>query len=91
VKSSSVINVWNSRNNLTFFDIVQLIVSTSSICKDVKIDVIDSSEYNIKCIDMFGNVSLELFITVHNPAIKGFLVKLFTQIQHHTREREKTQ
>jgi hypothetical protein len=74
-----------------FFDILKLIISLSGICKDVKIDVIDANEYNIKCIDMFENVSLELFITVHNPVVKPLLMKIFTQIQHYTREKEKTQ
>jgi hypothetical protein len=90
VKNSLVKNVLNLKNKLTFFDIAQLIVSLSGICADIKIDVIDSSEYNIKCIDMFNNTSLELFIVVHNQALKSVLVKIMTMIQSAVREREKS-
>jgi hypothetical protein len=78
------------RNKLTIFDIAQLIVSLSGICADVKIDVIDSSEYNIKCIDMFNNTSLEFFVVVRNPALKSTLVKIMAMIQNAVREREKS-
>jgi hypothetical protein len=91
VNGFGVISVWNLRNKLTFFDIVQLIVSLSGTCKDVKIDVIEQNEYNIKCIDMFDNVSLEFYIVAHNPMLKSVLVKVFTMIQNAVREREKTQ
>ena len=82
-------NVSNLRNKLTFLDIAQLIVSLSGICADVKIDALDSSEYNIKCIDMFNNTSLELFIVVHNQVLKSVLVKIMAMIQSAVREREK--
>jgi hypothetical protein len=84
-----VINVLNSRSKLTLIDILQLIVSLSGICTDVKIDLVDSNEYNIKCIDMFDNLALELFVVVHNPALKSMLVKIFAMIQSAVREREK--
>jgi len=89
VKRYGVKNALNLRNKLTFFDVVQLIVSISGVCADIKIDVIDSSEYNIKCIDMFNNVSLEFFVVVHNPALKSTLIKIFTMIQNAVREKEK--
>jgi len=84
-----VINVSNLRNKLTFLDILQLIVSLSGTCADIKIDVIASNEYNIKCIDLFDNVSFEFFVVVHNPALKPVLVKIFTMIQNAVREKEK--
>jgi hypothetical protein len=85
-----VISVSNLRNKLTIFDIMQLIVSLSGVCADVKIDALDSSEYNIKCIDMIGNVSLEFYIVVHNPAMRSILVKIFTMIQDAVRKRQET-
>ena len=90
MKDSLVRNALNLRNKLTFFDVVQLIVSISGVCADIKIDVIDSSEYNIKCIDMFNNVSLEFFVVVHNPALKSTLVKIMSMIQSAVREKEKS-
>jgi uncharacterized Tic20 family protein len=89
VKRFGVKNVLNLRNKLTFFDIVQLVVSLSGVCADIKIDVIDSSEYNIKCIDMFNNTSLEFFVVVYNPSLKSTLVKIMTMIQNAVREKEK--
>jgi hypothetical protein len=89
VKRFGVINVLNLRNKLTIFDIMQLIVSLSGVCADIKIDVIDSNEYNIKCIDMFNNLSLEFFVVVHNPALKSTLVKIMMMIQSAVREKEK--
>jgi hypothetical protein len=68
---------------------MQLIVSLSGVCTDVKIDVIASNEYNIKCIDLFDNVSFELFLVVHNPMLKPVLVKIMTMIQNSVREKEK--
>jgi hypothetical protein len=85
-----VISVSNLRNKLTIFDIMQLIVSLSGVCADVKIDALDSSEYNVKCIDMIGNVSLEFYIVVHNPAVRSILVKIFTMIQDAVRKRQET-
>jgi hypothetical protein len=90
VKRFGVKNVLNLRNKLTIFDIMQLIVSLSGVCADIKIDALDSSEYNIKCIDMFNNISLEFFIVVHNPALRSTLVKIITMIQDAVREKEKT-
>ena len=89
-KRSLVINALNLRDKLTFFDIMQLIVSLAGVCADIKIDVIDSSEYNVKCIDLFDNVSFELFVVIHNPALKSVLVKILTMIQSTVREREKS-
>jgi hypothetical protein len=68
---------------------MELIVSLSGVCADVKIDVVESNEYNVKCIDMFNNTSFELFIVVHNPALKSVLVKIMTMIQDSVRERKK--
>jgi len=90
VSGFGVISVLNLRDKLTLFDIMQLIVSLSGVCADVKIEVVDANEYNVKCVDMFGNLSLELFITVHNPALKSVLVKIMTMIQSAVREREKS-
>jgi hypothetical protein len=85
-----VISVLNSRSRFTFLDLLQLIVSFSGICSDIKIDAIDSSEYNIKCIDMFNNTSLEFYIVIHNPMLRPILVKIFTMIQDAVREKEKS-
>jgi len=90
VNAYLVISVLNLRDNLTFFNILQLIVGLSGVCADIKIEVVDANEYNVKCVDMFGNLSLELFITVHNPALKSVLVKIMTMIQSAVREREKS-
>jgi hypothetical protein len=79
----------NPKNKLTLFDILQLIVSLSGVCTDIKIEVVATNEYNIKCIDMFSNLALEFFIVVHNPALKPVLVRIFTMIQDAVREREK--
>jgi len=84
-----VTSVSNLRDKLTFFDILQLIVSLSGVCADMKIEAISSSEYNVKCLDLFENLSFEIFIVVHNPALKNVLVKIMTMIQSSVKERQK--
>jgi hypothetical protein len=85
-----VINVLNLRDKLTLLDILQLIVSMSGVCADIEVSVVDTNEYNVRCVDMFGNLALELFIVTHNPALKPVLVKIFTMIQDTVRSKEKS-
>ena len=85
-KDYLVINVWNLRNNLSIIDILQVIATLQGICASTKISAIDTSSYYIECYDLAGNESMEISITVYNPALKGFIIKLISAVQ---KEREK--
>jgi len=89
VKNYLVINVWNLRNNLSIIDILQVIVTLQGICASTKISAPDTSSYYIECYDLAGNESMEISITVYNPALKGFLIKLISAVQSYQKEREK--
>lgn len=89
VRKSLVINVWNLRNDISIIDILQVIVTLQGICASTKISAIDTSSYYIECYDLAGNESMEISITVYNPAIKQFLIKLISAVQSYQKEREK--
>jgi len=89
VRGSLVRNVLNLRNNLSILDILQLVVTLQGICASTKVSAIDSSSYYIECYDLAGNESMEISITVYNPALKGFLIRLIGAIQSYQKEREK--
>lgn len=88
VRRYLVINVWILRNNLSIIDILQLIVTLQGICASTKVSAPDTSSYYIVCYDLVGNESMEISITVYNPALKGFLIKLIGAIQSYNKERE---
>jgi hypothetical protein len=79
--------VW--RDKLNLLDILQLVISMSGICMNIKVSNIDTNEYQIECYDMFNNLTFEMIIVVHNPYLKSFLIKLITAIQDYQKSQKK--
>jgi hypothetical protein len=57
-----------------------ILSSLSSVCNKFELHV-KNSTYSFKCIDMFGYVSVEGAITIHNPSLKELFAKYMTKIQ----------